>query len=210
MAGAAGHGSLFLKRRVFELLRAIREPALLAFSTASSEAAYPKTLDRLKRFGCSDRIASFVLPMGYSFNLDGSMMYCTFATIFIAQAYGIDLSLSQEITMLLILMVTSKGMAGVPRASLVVIAATLAQFNIPEAGCCCCWAWTTSWIWAVLPPTCWVTPLPPAWWPRAKTSWAPLSRSWTRTTISTRSRAATRNWNLHLPNRADALTLSAG
>jgi Na+/H+-dicarboxylate symporter len=127
-------GAIFLKGRVIELLRAVREPALLAFSTASSEAAYPKTLDRLKRFGCSDRIASFVLPMGYSFNLDGSMMYCTFATIFIAQAYGIDLTLSQEITMLLILMVTSKGMAGVPRASLVVIAATLAQFNIPEAG----------------------------------------------------------------------------
>ena len=127
-------GSVFLKRRVLELLAAVREPALLAFSTASSEAAYPKTLDRLKRFGCSDRIASFVLPMGYSFNLDGSMIYCTFASIFIAQAYGIDLSLSQEITMMLILMVTSKGMAGVPRASLVVIAATLAQFNIPEAG----------------------------------------------------------------------------
>lgn len=127
-------GSVFLKRRVLELLVAVREPALLAFSTASSEAAYPKTLDRLKRFGCSDRIASFVLPMGYSFNLDGSMIYCTFASIFIAQAYGIDLSLSQEITMMLILMVTSKGMAGVPRASLVVIAATLAQFNIPEAG----------------------------------------------------------------------------
>ncbi|WP_174873654.1 dicarboxylate/amino acid:cation symporter [Vogesella oryzae] len=127
-------GSVFLKRRVFELLVAVREPALLAFSTASSEAAYPKTLDRLKRFGCSDRIASFVLPMGYSFNLDGSMIYCTFASIFIAQAYGINLSLSQEITMMLILMVTSKGMAGVPRASLVVIAATLAQFNIPEAG----------------------------------------------------------------------------
>jgi len=127
-------GSVFLKRRVLELLAAVRGPALLAFSTASSEAAYPKTLDRLKRFGCSDRIASFVLPMGYSFNLDGSMIYCTFASIFIAQAYGIDLSLSQEITMMLILMVTSKGMAGVPRASLVVIAATLAQFNIPEAG----------------------------------------------------------------------------
>lgn len=127
-------GSLFLRGRVMELLRLVREPALLAFSTASSEAAYPKTLERLKRFGCSDKIASFVLPMGYSFNLDGSMMYCTFATIFIAQAYGIDLTLSQEITMLLILMVTSKGMAGVPRASLVVIAATLAQFNIPEAG----------------------------------------------------------------------------
>ena len=127
-------GAIFLKGRVIELLRAVREPALLAFSTASSEAAYPKTLDRLKRFGCSDRIASFVMPMGYSFNLDGSMMYCTFAAIFIAQAYGIDLSLSQEITMLLVLMVTSKGIAGVPRASLVVIAATLSQFNIPEAG----------------------------------------------------------------------------
>ncbi|MDC7705184.1 dicarboxylate/amino acid:cation symporter [Vogesella indigofera] len=127
-------GAIFLKGRVIELLRAVREPALLAFTTASSEAAYPKTLQGLKRFGCSDRIASFVMPMGYSFNLDGSMMYCTFAAIFIAQAYGIDLSLSQEITMLLVLMVTSKGIAGVPRASLVVIAATLSQFNIPEAG----------------------------------------------------------------------------
>ena len=77
-----------------------------------------------------------MLPLGYSFNLDGSMMYCTFAALFIAQAYGIELSLGQQITMLLILMVTSKGMAGVPRASLVVIAATLNQFNIPEAGCC--------------------------------------------------------------------------
>ncbi|HJU50583.1 MAG TPA: cation:dicarboxylase symporter family transporter, partial [Pseudogulbenkiania sp.] len=92
------------------------------------------TLELLERFGCSRKVASFVLPMGYSFNLDGSMMYCTFATIFIAQAYGIHLTLAQEITMMLILMVTSKGMAGVPRASLVVIAATLSQFNIPEAG----------------------------------------------------------------------------
>jgi Na+/H+-dicarboxylate symporter len=107
---------------------------LLAFATASSEAAYPKTLAQLEKFGCSNRIASFVLPLGYSFNLDGSMMYCTFAVVFIAQAYGIDLTLGQEITMLLVLMVTSKGMAGVPRASLVVIAATLAQFDIPEAG----------------------------------------------------------------------------
>jgi Na+/H+-dicarboxylate symporter len=112
----------------------MREPFLLAFSTASSEAAYPKILDQLQRFGVSKRIASFVLPMGYSFNLDGSMMYCTFATLFIAQAYGIELSFAQQITMLLLLMVTSKGMAGVPRASLVVIAATLATFNIPEAG----------------------------------------------------------------------------
>ena len=112
----------------------MREPMLLAFSTASSEAAYPKTLEQLERFGVSKRIASFVLPLGYSFNLDGSMMYCTFATLFIAQAYGIELTLGQQITMLLLLMVTSKGMAGVPRASLVVIAATLADFNIPEAG----------------------------------------------------------------------------
>ncbi|MFT3930903.1 MAG: dicarboxylate/amino acid:cation symporter [Spongiibacteraceae bacterium] len=120
--------------RVLHLLRRVREPLLLAFSTASSEAAYPKTLEELERFGCSNKIASFVLPLGYSFNLDGSMMYCTFAVVFIAQAYGIELSLAQQILMLLILMVTSKGMAGVPRASLVVIAATLSQFNIPEAG----------------------------------------------------------------------------
>ncbi|HHQ4762487.1 dicarboxylate/amino acid:cation symporter [Aeromonas veronii] len=127
-------GSVFLRGRVIKLLAMIREPILLAFSTASSEAAYPKTLDRLEKFGCDKRIASFVLPMGYSFNLDGSMMYCTFAVMFIAQAYGIELSMAQQITMLLLLMVTSKGMAGVPRASLVVIAATLNQFHIPEAG----------------------------------------------------------------------------
>lgn len=127
-------GFLFLKKRVFALLKEVREPLLLAFSTASSEAAYPKTLEGLERFGVKNRIASFVLPVGYSFNLDGSMMYCTFATVFIAQAYGIELSAAEQITMLLILMLTSKGMAGVPRASLVVIAATLGQFNIPEAG----------------------------------------------------------------------------
>ena len=129
-----GMGAFFLRGRILDLLRMIREPALLAFSTASSEAAYPKTLERLEHFGCSKRIASFVLTMGYSFNLDGSMMYCTFATLFIAQAYGIELTFAQQITMLLLLMVTSKGMAGVPRASLVVIAATLSQFHIPEAG----------------------------------------------------------------------------
>ncbi|BAT58090.1 C4-dicarboxylate transport protein [Variibacter gotjawalensis] len=127
-------GFLVLGPRVTSLLGRMRESFLLAFSTASSEAAYPKILDQLQRFGVSKRIASFVLPMGYSFNLDGSMMYCTFATLFIAQAYGIELSWGQQITMLLLLMVTSKGMAGVPRASLVVIAATLATFNIPEAG----------------------------------------------------------------------------
>jgi Na+/H+-dicarboxylate symporter len=129
-----GLGVLILRRRVLTLMRRIQEPLLLAFSTASSEAAYPKTLEELERFGCSNKIASFVLPMGYSFNLDGSMMYCTFAVVFIAQAYGIELSLAQQLMMLLILMLTSKGMAGVPRASLVVIAATLAQFQIPEAG----------------------------------------------------------------------------
>jgi len=120
--------------RTRRLVRYIREPVVLAFSTASSEAAYPRTLEALDRFGVPPRIASFVLPLGYSFNLDGSMMYMTFATIFIAQAYGIDLSIGQEITMLLVLMITSKGMAGVPRASLVVIAATMAMFRIPEAG----------------------------------------------------------------------------
>lgn len=126
--------AMVLGKRTGRLFAMIREPILLAFSTASSESAYPKTLAQLEKFGCSNRVASFVLPLGYSFNLDGSMMYCTFATVFIAQAYGIELSWGQQATMLLILMVTSKGMAGVPRASLVVIAATLAQFNIPEAG----------------------------------------------------------------------------
>jgi Na+/H+-dicarboxylate symporter len=120
--------------RTRHLVRYIRDPVVLAFSTASSEAAYPRTLEALDRFGVPARIASFVLPLGYSFNLDGSMMYMTFASIFIAQAYGIHLSLGQEITMLLVLMITSKGMAGVPRASLVVIAATLSMFRIPEAG----------------------------------------------------------------------------
>jgi Na+/H+-dicarboxylate symporter len=120
--------------RTRDLVRYIRDPVVLAFSTASSEAAYPRTLEELERFGVPPRIASFVLPLGYSFNLDGSMMYMTFASIFIAQAYGIHLSLGQEITMLLVLMITSKGMAGVPRASLVVIAATISMFKIPEAG----------------------------------------------------------------------------
>jgi Na+/H+-dicarboxylate symporter len=121
-------------RRGVGLFGIIREPVLLAFSTASSEAAYPRTLEQLQKFGVSRKIASFVLPLGYSFNLDGSMMYCTFATLFIAQAYGIELSIGQQIMMLLLLMITSKGIAGVPRASLVVIAATLAYFKIPEAG----------------------------------------------------------------------------
>jgi Na+/H+-dicarboxylate symporter len=127
-------GGLFLGPRIFRLLAELREPTLLAFSTASSEAAFPKTLEGLERFGVRNRLAAFVLPIGYSFNLDGSMMYCTFATVFIAQAYGIEMTLATQMTMMLVLMVTSKGIAGVPRASLVVIAATLSQFNIPEAG----------------------------------------------------------------------------
>jgi Na+/H+-dicarboxylate symporter len=123
-----------LKIPFLKLLTHIKEPILLAFSTASSEAAFPKTIEALEKFGCSTRIISFVLPLGYSFNLDGSIMYMTFATVFIAQAYGMDLTLSQEITMMLMLLVTSKGMAGVPRASLVVIAGMLSSFHIPEAG----------------------------------------------------------------------------
>jgi Na+/H+-dicarboxylate symporter len=125
---------LIVGSRTRLLVRYIRDPIVLAFSTASSEAAYPRTLEALDRFGVPPRIASFVLPLGYSFNLDGSMMYMTFASIFVAQAYGIELSIGTQILMLMTLMITSKGMAGVPRASLVVITATLAQFNIPEAG----------------------------------------------------------------------------
>jgi Na+/H+-dicarboxylate symporter len=127
-------GFFVLKKRVFNLINRMKQPVMLAFSTASSEAAYPKTMMQLERFGCKDKIVSFVLPLGYSFNLDGSMLYMTFASLFIAQAYGIHLSFEQQITMLLILMLTSKGIAGVPRASLVVIAGTIATFNIPEAG----------------------------------------------------------------------------
>ncbi|MEN9901788.1 MAG: hypothetical protein RL651_452 [Pseudomonadota bacterium] len=127
-------GSLVLGKSVLKLVAMLRQPLVLAFTTASSEAAYPKTLEQVERFGAPNKIASFVLPVGYSFNLDGSMMYCTFATLFIAQVYGIEMSLGQQFLMLLMLMVTSKGIAGVPRASLVVIAATLAHFNIPEAG----------------------------------------------------------------------------
>lgn len=127
-------GMLVIGPRILKLVGLLRDPILLAFSTASSEAAFPKTLEQLRVFGVPRRIAGFVLPLGYSFNLDGSMMYCTFATLFVAQAYGISLSSGQIITMLALLMLTSKGMAGVPRASLVVIAATLAFFNIPEAG----------------------------------------------------------------------------
>ncbi|MDP2393664.1 MAG: dicarboxylate/amino acid:cation symporter [Methylococcaceae bacterium] len=125
---------LFIGRRIFSLLRHIREPMLLAFGTASSESAYPKLLQQLERFGCDEKVCGLVLPLGYSFNLDGSMMYMTFAVLFIAQAYGIDMPLMDQLIMLLVLLFTSKGVAGVPRASLIVIAATLSMFHIPEAG----------------------------------------------------------------------------
>jgi Na+/H+-dicarboxylate symporter len=123
-----------LGRRVWTLLAAIRSPVLIAFSTASSEAAYPRTLERLEEFGVSPRIAAFVLPLGYSFNLDGSTMYCAFAVLFIAQVFHVPMSLHQQIAMLLVLMVLSKGIAGVPRASLMVIASTLTYFGLPEQG----------------------------------------------------------------------------
>lgn len=129
-----GFGFAFIKNKIWSLLSHIKEPLMLAFATASSESAYPKLLNQLDRFGIKEKITSFVLPLGYSFNLDGSMMYMTFGSMLIAQAYGVHLELSQQITMLLVLMITSKGIAGVPRASLVVIAATISGFGIPEAG----------------------------------------------------------------------------
>lgn len=129
-----GAGYLFLRNSTWTLLKLIREPMLIAFSTASSEAAYPQTLESLERFGVKEKVSGFVLPLGYSFNLDGSMMYQAFAVIFIAQVYNIELSISKQIALLLVMMLTSKGMAGVARASLVVVAATLPMFNLPEAG----------------------------------------------------------------------------
>jgi len=127
-------GFCVIGKQVFSLLQQVKEPIVLAFSTSSSEAAYPTTIEALEKFGCKNSIVSFVLPLGYSFNLDGSMMYMTFAALFIAQSYGMEFPLLTQISMLLVLMLTSKGVAGVPRASLVVIAGTLAQFHIPEAG----------------------------------------------------------------------------
>ena len=129
-----GVGFLFLGQRMKELLRRIVQPITIAFSTTSSEAVMPKLMEELERFGCKDKVVSFVLPLGYSFNLDGSMMYMTFASLFIAQVYGIDMPIGAQLTMLLTLMLTSKGIAGVPRASLVVVAATLGMFGIPVEG----------------------------------------------------------------------------
>jgi len=129
-----GAGFVVLKGDVFRLFMAVRQPMLLGFSTASSESAYPRLMETLKKFGVNERVIGFVLPLGYSFNLDGSMIYTTFASLFIAQAFNIPLSLDQQILMLLVLMVSSKGIAGVPRSSLVVVAAVLPMFNLPEAG----------------------------------------------------------------------------
>lgn len=127
-------GYIFLKSRMTVLLKRIVSPLIIAFGTTSSEAVFPKLTEELERFGVKDKIVSFMLPLGYSFNLDGSMMYMTFASIFIAQAYGIHLDLGTQMTMLLVLMLTSKGIAGVPRASLVVVAATCGMFDIPIEG----------------------------------------------------------------------------
>ncbi|WP_426667244.1 dicarboxylate/amino acid:cation symporter [Mucilaginibacter sp. McL0603] len=125
---------LVLRNRAFTLLNNIKDAVLVAFSTSTSEAAYPRSLEELENFGCSNKIVSFVLPLGYSFNLVGSMMYMTFASLFLAQAYGIHLTFGQQLSMLLMLMLMSKGMAGVPRAALVVVAGAIGMFNIPEAG----------------------------------------------------------------------------
>lgn len=127
-------GYFVLGKDVFRLLKLIRGPMLIGFSTATSESAYPKLMEQLEKFGIKDRVIGFVLPLGYSFNLDGSMMYTAFAALFISQAYDIPMTLGQQITMLLVLMVSSKGIAGVPRASLVVVAAVLPMFGLPEAG----------------------------------------------------------------------------
>ncbi|HET9057204.1 MAG TPA: dicarboxylate/amino acid:cation symporter [Chitinophagaceae bacterium] len=127
-------GYLILRQRLFILIKRLLNPLVIAFSTTSSEAVFPKLTEELERFGCKDKIVSFILPLGYSFNLDGSMMYMTFASIFIAQVYGVHLNLGTQLTMLLVLMLTSKGIAGVPRASLVVVTATCAMFNIPPEG----------------------------------------------------------------------------
>ena len=129
-----GAGFAFLGPRVFALVKSVREPMIIAFTTASSEAAYPKLMERLDRFGVNERVTALTLPLGYSFNLDGSMVYQAFAALFIAQAYGIEMSFGQQVTLLLVMMVSSKGVAGVPRASLVVVAATLPLFGLPEAG----------------------------------------------------------------------------
>ena len=115
-------------------IRAVREPAIIAFSTSTSEAALPRAMEAMERFGVPRRIVSFVMPLGYTFNLDGTTLYLSLAAVFVAQAAGVELTVGQQVTMLLTLMLTSKGVAGVPRASLVILAGTLASYNLPLAG----------------------------------------------------------------------------
>jgi proton glutamate symport protein len=117
-----------------KFLRAIREPFLIAFTTASSEAALPKAMEVMERFGVPNRIVAFVVPLGYSFNLDGTTLYLSLASVFVAQLAGVDMTLGQQIVMMLTLMLASKGVAGIPRGALVVLAATLTQFNLPLEG----------------------------------------------------------------------------
>jgi Na+/H+-dicarboxylate symporter len=130
----SGISYLWIGKKVFVILRNVKDQVLLAFTTASSEAAFPRLIEELEKSGCPKKIVSFVLPLGYSFNLDGSMLYMSFSALFIAQAYGMHLSFTTQLTMLLVLMLTSKGIAGVPRAALVVIAGTLSMFHIPQQG----------------------------------------------------------------------------
>jgi proton glutamate symport protein len=117
-----------------KFIKAVKEPAIIAFSTTSSEAALPRAMEVLERLGVPRRIVSFVLPLGYSFNLDGSTLYLSLAAVFVAQAAGVQLTVGQQITMMLTLMLTSKGVAGVPRASLVILAGTLASYGLPLEG----------------------------------------------------------------------------
>jgi Na+/H+-dicarboxylate symporter len=124
----------FLGKAAFRLLRTVREPMVIAFATSSSEAALPKLIEGLTKFGVDKRTTGFVLPLGYSFNVDGSMMYMTFASVFLLNAYGIDMDLGQQIAMTAMLLLSSKGMAGVPRGSLVIVAAVVPAFGIPAAG----------------------------------------------------------------------------
>jgi proton glutamate symport protein len=126
--------ALLIRVPVLGFLRAIREPFLIAFTTASSEAALPKSLDIMERFGVPKNIVGFVLPTGYSFNLDGTTLYLSLASVFVAQLAGIDLTIGQQVVMMLTLMLTSKGVAGVPRAALVVLTATLTSFGLPLEG----------------------------------------------------------------------------
>ncbi len=125
---------LIFKVPVVKFVKAAREPAIIAFTTTSSEAALPRAMETMERLGCPRKIVSFVLPLGYTFNLDGSTLYLSMASIFIAQAAGVHLSVGQQVTMMLTLMLTSKGVAGVPRAAIVILAGTIAQFGLPIEG----------------------------------------------------------------------------